>query len=129
MYPFPPLDEELIDLFIAFLKSLALQLTTDTVKFFYNSRFPTFPFLNVAMKFYNHQEGMVRNAVRIIVLTVFKLNDESIEKAITDIPHCMYFINLSCQLRDKMMDLDQSYQKKGQKGYDQLYHCVEELQD
>ena len=30
-------DEELIDIYIAFLKSLALQINSDTIRFFYNS--------------------------------------------------------------------------------------------
>lgn len=94
---------------MAFFKSLALTLNSDTIKFFFNSRLNNFPFLYQALRFYNHPEMMVRNAIRIITLTVFKLNDELVNKALCDIPHASYFVHLSCQLRDKMLDLDQSY--------------------
>lgn len=49
---------------------------------------------------------MVRNAIRIIALTIFKLNDDSINKLLTDMPFCSYFSNLACFFRDKILDLD-----------------------
>ena len=52
---------------------------------------------------------MVRNAVRIIALTIFKLNDELVNKLVSDLPFCSYFANLACYFRDKVLDLDQSY--------------------
>jgi len=60
----------------------------------------------IAIKFYNHGEMMVRNAVRIIALTIFKLNDPSINQILQDLPFCGYFANLSCYLRDKVLDID-----------------------
>jgi protein CLEC16A len=36
-FPYNYYDEELVDIFIAFLKSLALQINSDTIKFFYNN--------------------------------------------------------------------------------------------
>ncbi|TNV84769.1 hypothetical protein FGO68_gene16079 [Halteria grandinella] len=128
-FPFNVYDEELIDIYMAFFKSLALQLNTETIKFFFNSRFPSFPFLSQALPFYNHPEMMVRNAIRIIALTVFKLNDDAVNRCLCDLPHAGYFVQLACQVRDKMIELDQSYQRKGVRGYEQLYHFVEEMQD
>lgn len=52
---------------------------------------------------------MVRNAIRIIALTIFKLNEEPINNILTDLPFCSYFANLACYFRDKVLDLDQSY--------------------
>lgn len=52
---------------------------------------------------------MVRNAIRIIALTVFKLNEDSINNLLSDMPFCSYFANLACYFRDKILDLDQSY--------------------
>lgn len=73
---------------------------------------------------------MVRNAIRIIALTVFKLNEESVNKCLEDVPFCSYFAHLACLMRDKLLDLDHSYQSKSKLGsYDQLYHCVEEMHD
>lgn len=60
----------------------------------------------IAIKFYNHSEMMVRNAIRIIALTIFKLNEDSINKLLTDMPFCSYFANLACYFRDKILDLD-----------------------
>ncbi|CDW77693.1 UNKNOWN [Stylonychia lemnae] len=91
-----------------------------------------------SIKFYNHPEMMVRNAIRIIALTIFKLNEDSINTLLMDLPFCQYFANLSCYFRDKILDLDQSYasthsphQNKGkpQKNQELLSSSVEELQD
>lgn len=68
-------DEELVDIFVMFLKTLALQINNETIHCFFNSRYNHFPLIAVTMKFYNHPEMMVRNAVRIIMLTVFKMNN------------------------------------------------------
>jgi protein CLEC16A len=35
-FPYNFFDEELVDIYIAFLKSLALQVNSDTLKFFHN---------------------------------------------------------------------------------------------
>lgn len=40
-------DEELVDQLISFLKSLALQLDSTTVKFFLNPKYSNFPLLQV----------------------------------------------------------------------------------
>lgn len=72
---------------------------------------------------------MVRNAVRVIVLTVFKLSDEAVNELLGEVPFCSYFAHLACFLRDKVLDVDQSYQTKGKCTFDSLNHCVEEMQD
>ena len=64
-------DEELVDTFISFLKALALSIDQTTIKFFMNARTNNFPLLAITCKFFNHGETMVRNAARIIVLTIF----------------------------------------------------------
>ena len=61
----------------------------------------------IAVRFYNHPEMMVRNAIRIITLTIIKLNDDSANKLMSDLPFCSYFTNLACLFRDKLLDLDQ----------------------
>ncbi len=73
---------------------------------------------------------MVRNAIRIIALTIFKLNDEQANKLLLDLPFCSYFSNLACYYRDKILDLDQSYagSAKSQKK-ESIENYVEELQD
>ena len=104
-------DEELVDIFVSFVKSLALMLNKDSVRFFYNHKQTHFPLLTVSQQFANHPETMVRNAVRIINLTVFSLNDPSINQdIIADVPFCTTFANLACLLRDKVCKgIDQSF--------------------
>lgn len=36
-------DDELVDYFVSFLKSLTLKLNEETVNFFFNDKFKTFP--------------------------------------------------------------------------------------
>ena len=64
-------DEELVDTFISFLKALALSIDHTTIKFFMNARTNNFPLLAITCKFFNHGETMVKNAARIIILTIF----------------------------------------------------------
>ena len=96
-------DEEIVDVFVSFIKSLALLLNQNSIQFFYNHRCKNFPLLMAAMKFQNHPEMMVNNAVRIIYLTVFKINCPKLnEEIISDVPFCMSFVNLACLLREKV---------------------------
>ena len=93
-------DEELVDIFISFLKALALQIDSSTIKFFVNSRTNNFPLLAITCKFYNHSEMMVRNAARIIILQILKLNDSMVNKLLQDLPFCTFFAHLGCFLKD-----------------------------
>jgi len=54
---------------------------------------------------------MVRNAVRIINLTIFQINDPKLNSDIlSDVPYCLTFVHLACRLRDKVCNgLDKSY--------------------
>lgn len=64
-------DDELVDYYVSFLKSLTLKLTEETVNFFFNDKFKTFPLYHQAIKLYNHKESMVRTSVRTITLKIF----------------------------------------------------------
>ena len=99
-------DEELVDIFISLLKSLALQLNSDTIKFFTNARAMHFPLFAVAMKFFNHSETMVKNAVKIIIVNILQLNDSTVNKLITDVPFVNLFTHIACYLRDKIIEID-----------------------
>ena len=54
---------------------------------------------------------MVKNAVRIINLTVFKINDPKLNQNIlSDVPYCLSFVHTACLLRDKVCNgIDKSY--------------------
>jgi hypothetical protein len=65
----------------------------------------------MALKFANHPETMVKNAVRIINLTVFKINDAKLnDDILSDVPYCLNFVHIACLLRDKVCNgIDKSY--------------------
>lgn len=65
-------DDEILDYYISFLKSLALRLETNPIQLFYNQKHRSFPLLTKAINFFDHKENMVRTSVRNITLAVFK---------------------------------------------------------
>ena len=110
-------DEELVDIFISFLKSLALQIDSTTIKFFINTRTNNFPLLAITNKFFNHSEMMVRNAMRIIVLKILQLNDPLVNKLLGDLPFCTFFVHLACLLKDQIVQIDECHNLSSQKGF------------
>ena len=83
--PLDFMDEDVVSQYISFLKLLSMNLTPDTVQFFYNyvcfvcvfSLFQTqsadpFPLFSICSKFYDNPEPMVRIAIRTITLNCLK---------------------------------------------------------
>ena len=78
------MDEDVVSQYISFLKLLSMNLTTDTVQFFYNyvgfflspdgqtKSGDPFPLFSICSKFYDNAEPMVRIAVRTITLNCLK---------------------------------------------------------
>ena len=105
-------DDELVDYYVSFLKSLTLKLTEETVNFFFNDRFKTFPLYTQAVKFYNHKEVMVRTSVRTITLKVYQLfagkgDNARMRDLFIGLPYCSYFAHVACQLRDTWLQVEQ----------------------
>ena len=98
-----------MDTFISFLKALALSIDTTSIKFFINARTNNFPLLAITCKFFNHGETMVRNAARIIILTIFKLNEPLVNKLLLDLPFCTFFAHLGCYLKDLIVKIDECH--------------------
>lgn len=65
-------DEDFTFYFVNFLKSLALKIDNETIKFFYNKETFNFPILASAMLYYNYDEPMIRNAARTILAKFIK---------------------------------------------------------
>ena len=65
-------DDEILDYYISFLKSLALRMASNPVQLFFNQKHKTFPLLSKSVRFFDHKENMVRTSVRNITLTIFK---------------------------------------------------------
>lgn len=81
MHKFDLSDEEVMAYYISFLKTLSFKLNPHTIHFFFNSS--DFPLYTEAIKYFNHPEKMVRIAVRILTLNVFKVDEKSMLKYIT----------------------------------------------
>jgi len=67
--------------YISFLKTLSFKLNPHTIHFFFNGN--DFPLYTEAIRYFNHPEKMVRIAVRILTLNVFKVDEKSMLKFIT----------------------------------------------
>jgi len=54
------------DQYIAFLKQISLNLSTDCILFFFNPKddvLRTFPLYQMAIKFYNHQDNLIKTSI------------------------------------------------------------------
>eukprot|EP00434_Breviolum_minutum_P021630 symbB.v1.2.019091.t1/scaffold1550.1/size112250/1 len=87
-------DEEILSYYISFLKSLALRLNQETIKFFFNERSQQFPLFTEAIRFFSHHDQMVRTSVRTLTLRVFSVDDEAMQKFVLRISR-PYFQRLS----------------------------------
>lgn len=81
MHKFDFSDEEVMAYYISFIKTLSFKLNPHTIHFFFNTS--DFPLYTEAIKYFNHPEKMVRIAVRILTLNVFKVDEKSMLKFIT----------------------------------------------
>ena len=62
---------EVIEYYINFMKTLALQLVNYPVALFLNEKFSSFPLLTQSLRFFDHKDSMIRTIVRNIVLIIF----------------------------------------------------------
>lgn len=86
-----------------------MKLDRHTVSFFIktnNEEVVSFPLYTEAIKFFHHEEGMVRIAVRTITLSVYNVDDESIRMFVTSQPVVDYFSDLVVFLRQQSFGLD-----------------------
>ena len=93
-------DEEYISYYINFLKSLSLRLDETTIQLFYLENSHSFPLIENALEFYNHEDSMVRSVVRNIVLNILKIKSPQIQNYFGKLPSIGYFSDLICHLRD-----------------------------
>lgn len=132
-------DEELLAYYISFIKTISLKLNKETIQFFCNAQKPRprkgvvddsnrvtrqdFPLYTEAIKFFNHEESMIRIAVRTITLNVYRgelfalprgsltsccvpVEDESVRRFVLDQQRAPYFVNLVWFLRDQSLTVD-----------------------
>jgi protein CLEC16A len=99
-------DEEVMAYYISFLKTLSFKLNTHTIHFFFNEHTNDFPLYTEAIKFFNHSEKMVRIAVRTLTLNVFRVEETSMLKFITDRTAVPYFSNLVWFIGNHVLEID-----------------------
>lgn len=68
-------DDELVDTFISFMKSLSLRLNTQTVQFFFIEETGAYPLLSKAILFLSFKEPMVRTAAQATILNVYRISE------------------------------------------------------
>lgn len=99
-------DDELVDYYVNFLKSLSIKLNSETVNFFFNDKLKHFPLLFNAIKFFNHKDQLVRTSVQSITLTLLNIPNPEMQTLFTVLPFCQYYANLSCRLRGIWTQID-----------------------
>lgn len=72
-YPYDFEDDELVDTFISFMKSLSLRLNSQTVQFFFIEETGSYPLLSKAVTFLSFKEPMVRTAAQATILNVYRI--------------------------------------------------------
>ena len=93
-------DEEYLSYYINFLKSLSLRLDDTTIQLFYIENLHSFPLVENALEFYNHEDCMIRSVVRNIILNVLKIKNPVIQNYFGKLPSISYFSDVACHLRD-----------------------------
>jgi len=128
--PFDSAHEELLGYYISLLKTLSLSFNRDTIQFFYfrsvvkksaaataaagpaaagspaaQQVVENFPLYTQAVRFFAHEESMVRTAVRAITLNVFNTADASLRRFLCRGEHSAYPEQLALQLQRSIVKL------------------------
>ncbi|CAD8197136.1 unnamed protein product [Paramecium octaurelia] len=124
---------EIVETYISFLNLLAVKLDDITTMFFINLKYPQFPLLWNAIRFYNHPELMVRNKSRSIVLHILNIKNQNIIAYTKSFPFLQYYFNLGNQVLLTTKEINVVVEKikwrfEGQQ-QDQLAMLSEELKE
>ncbi|KAJ1650282.1 Protein CL16A [Dispira simplex] len=94
--------DEVLAYYVSFLKTLSLKLTPDAIHFFFNVKSHDFPLYTSAIRYFDHEDTMIRIAVKSITLNVYKSANEPMLQFITQHPSCRtYFNDLVRSIRTK----------------------------
>eukprot|EP00741_Cyanophora_paradoxa_P021462 tig00021352_g20719.t1 len=104
-------DEETIAYYISFLKTLSLQLNKNTIQFFFSQKHNSFALYSQALRFFGHDESMVRAAVRTITLQVFKVEDRAVRNFLLSPGPAQYFSQLVLYMYSLSRRLDEFYSR------------------
>ncbi|KAA8491981.1 Protein CLEC16A [Porphyridium purpureum] len=76
MCEFEVSDEDILYLYLSCMKTIAQRLdvgTMELLRFFFNQETKEMPIYSYSLRFYDHEDGIVRTAVRNITLCIFRL--------------------------------------------------------
>lgn len=104
---FEKYDEEFISHYINFLKSLISKLDKITIQFFFHKTFNSFPLFISVFKMYNFPDGMIKNTVRNIILSLLKLNYPPLIDYFCCLPAVQYFSFICLNIRDLIIRLNE----------------------
>ncbi|CAJ1362356.1 unnamed protein product [Effrenium voratum] len=100
-------DEEVLAYYITLMKSLAMRLDSESIKFFFIQHpEPAFPLYIEATKFFSHKDHMVRATVRTITLQVYKIQDQPMRRFVLRHAAESYFSQLAYHLQDLWLRLN-----------------------
>jgi hypothetical protein len=124
-------DEEILAYYITLLKSLAMRLDRETIKFFFIQHPEySFPLYIEAAKFFSHRDQMVRAAVRTITLQVYRTDDKAMQRFVLRHARETYFNQLALYLRDLWLHFNAVAQEaSGEEDLAQLQHRNDLQQD
>eukprot|EP01113_Clastostelium_recurvatum_P026884 TRINITY_DN3230_c0_g1_i1.p1 TRINITY_DN3230_c0_g1~~TRINITY_DN3230_c0_g1_i1.p1 ORF type:complete len:1403 (-),score=398.80 TRINITY_DN3230_c0_g1_i1:605-4813(-) len=122
-------DEELLAYYVSFMKTLSLKLDRSTVQFFFSAIDNDFPLYTEAIKFFNHEESMIRIAVRTLTLNVFRVEDEHMRRYILNSTAVPYFANIVWFVRQQVLTLNQLVSKSNHETRRRLDDFVDDLLD
>jgi len=72
-------DEEVLSWYISLLKTLALRLNRVTVRFFLDAQTGSFPLYEASVRFFCHNDLMVRSSVRCLTLSLFSFDGPEVQ--------------------------------------------------
>jgi len=100
-------DEDILGYYMTFIKSLAMRLDNETVKFFFLQHpKPHFPLYVESTRFFDNRDQMVRTAVRTITLQVYRVGDPLVRRFVLQHAAESYFSELAFYLRDLWLRMD-----------------------
>ncbi|EFJ34924.1 hypothetical protein SELMODRAFT_405955 [Selaginella moellendorffii] len=107
-YPYDFRDEELLAYYISFLRTTSTKLDQTTISFFItteNDNVVSFPLYTEGIKFFRHEESMVRIAVRTLTLNIYHVNDDSVRKFVSSDKAVGYIADIVGFLKEKSFSL------------------------
>lgn len=100
-------DDEILAYYITLMKSLAMKLDVETIKFFFIQHpEQTFPLYIEATKFFSHRDHMVRATVRAITLQVYRIVDQPMQRYVLRHASEHYFNQLATHMKMLWLALD-----------------------